>query len=128
MKVYVQAEAPRVCSPDHGVVIQQFPWVPRHSKFTRNFENTVVWLSLHLSRKAVSEYLRISLVIVEPIISRIEKGLSANNQPLDNLVNIGIDETSYKKGQNTSPSLSIMTQIRLYGLPKGMVVQNLAVC
>ena len=98
MKVYVEAEAPRVCCPEHGVVVQQFPWARHHSKFTRNFEDTAVWLSLHLSRKAVAEYLRISWDTVGPIISRVEKELSANHQPLDNLVNIGIDETSYKKG------------------------------
>ena len=62
MKVYVEAEAPRVCCPEHGVVVQQFPWARRHSKFTRNFEDTAVWLSLHLSRKAVAEYLRISYI------------------------------------------------------------------
>ena len=66
--------------------------------FTRNFEDTAVWLSLHLSRKAVAEYLRISWDTVGPIISRVEKEISAHHQPLDNLVNIGIDETSYKKG------------------------------
>ena len=42
MKVYVEAEAPRVCCPEHGVVVQQFPWARRHSKFTRNFEDTAV--------------------------------------------------------------------------------------
>ena len=94
----MEAEAPRVRCPEHGVVVQQFPWARRHSKFTRNFEDTVVWLSLHLSRKAVAEYLRISWDTVGPIISRVEKELSANHHPLDNLVNIGIDETSYKKG------------------------------
>ena len=35
---------------------------------------------------------------MEPIISRVEKELSKNINPFDNLVNIGIDETSYKKG------------------------------
>ena len=29
MKVYVEAEAPRVCCPEHGVVVQQFPWAHR---------------------------------------------------------------------------------------------------
>ena len=98
IRVYVETEAPRVCCPEHGVVVQQFPWSRHHSKFTRNFEDTAVWLSLHLSRKAVSEYLRISWDTVGPIISRVEKELSENHQPFDNLVNIGIDETSYKKG------------------------------
>lgn len=98
IKVFVEAEAPRVCCPEHGVVVQQVPWARHHSKFTRNFEDTAVWLSLHLSSKATAEYLRISWDTVGSIISRVEKELSAHHQPLDNLVNIGIDETSYKKG------------------------------
>ena len=44
IKVYVEAEAPRVCCLKHGVVVQQVPWARHHSKFTRNFEDTAVWL------------------------------------------------------------------------------------
>ena len=55
-------------------------------------------MSLHMSRKRVSEYLRVSWDTVGFIISRVEKELSKNTNPFDNLVNIGIDETSYKKG------------------------------
>ena len=46
-----------------------------------------------MSRKTVSEYLRVSWDTVGPIISRVEKELSKNTSPFDNLVNIGIDET-----------------------------------
>ena len=66
-------------------------------KDQKNFVDTAVWLSLHLSRKAVAEYLRISWDTVGPIILRVEKELSENNHPLDILENIGIDETSYQK-------------------------------
>ena len=30
MKVYVKAEAPRACCPEHGIVVQQFPWARLH--------------------------------------------------------------------------------------------------
>lgn len=60
---------------------------------------------------------------VGPIISRAEKELSANNQPLGNSVNIGTYETSYKKGTNTSQSLSTMIRIRWSWLPKDMESQ-----
>ena len=98
VKVYVESKAIRVNCPEHGVVVQQFPWARHKSRFTKNFEETAVWLSLHMSRKTVSEYLRVSWDTVGPIISRVEKELSKNTSPFDNLVNIGIDETSYKKG------------------------------
>ena len=98
VEVYVEAEAIRVLCPEHGVVVQQFPWARHKSRFTKNFEEIVVWLSLHLSRKAVAEYLRVSWDTVGPIISRVENELSEGSCPFDKLVNIGIDETSYKKG------------------------------
>ena len=98
IKVYVESKAIRVTCPEHGVVVQQFPWARHKSRFTKNFEETAVWMSLHMSRKRVSEYLRISWDTVGPVISRVEKELSKNTNPFDNLVNIGIDETSYKKG------------------------------
>ena len=96
--VFIEAEAPRVSCPEHGVVVQEVPWARHKSRFTRSFEDTAVWLSLHLSRKAIAEYLRISWDTVGPMIARVEKELSAGQSRFDNLVNIAIDETSYKKG------------------------------
>lgn len=98
VKVYVESKAVRVNCSEHGVVVQQFPWARHKSRFTKNFEETAVWMSLHMSRKAVSEYLRVSWDTVGPIISRVENEISKNTNLFYNLVNIGIDETSYKKG------------------------------
>ena len=97
-KVYIEAEAPRVRCPEHGVVVQQVPWARHRSGFTKNFEDIAVWLSLHLSRKACSEYLRVSRDSVGPMITRVEKDLSEGHNRYDGLVRIAIDETSYKKG------------------------------
>jgi Transposase and inactivated derivatives len=61
-------------------------------------EDSAVWLSLYMNRKAVSEYLRVKWETVGSIIRRSVKELSAGTDRFDDLVNIGIDETSYKKG------------------------------
>lgn len=53
---------------------------------------------MHLSRKAIAEYLQISWDTVGPMITRVEQELSAGRSRFDGLVNIAIDETSYKKG------------------------------
>ena len=98
VKVYLESDSPRVWCPEHGVVTQMVPWARHGSKHTRNFEDTAVWMSLHLSRKAVAEYLRISWDTVGPMISRVEKENRAGENRFDGLVRIGIDETSYKKG------------------------------
>ena len=98
IKVYLESDSPRVWCPEHGVVTQMVPWARHGSKHTRNFEDTAVWMSLHLSRKAVAEYLRISWDTVGPMINRVEKEIRAGENRFDGLVRIGIDETSYKKG------------------------------
>ena len=96
--VYVESEAPRVKCPEHGVVVSQVPWARHGSGFTKNMEDSTVWLSLYMSKKAVSEYLRVKWETVGSIIGRAVKELSAGTDRFDDLVNIGIDETSYKKG------------------------------
>ena len=37
VRVYVESKAVRVKCPEHGVVVQQFPWARHKSRFTKNF-------------------------------------------------------------------------------------------
>ena len=101
MPVYVESESPRVECPEHGVVVCQVPWARHGSGFTKNMEDSAVWLSLYMNRKAVSEYLRVKCETVGSIIGRVDKELSSGTDRFDDLVNIGIDETSYKKGHHS---------------------------
>ena len=98
VKVLIQAEAPRIKCRKHGVHVQRIPWARPTSRYTKNFEETLVWLCLHLPRQTVAEYMRVSWDTVGPVMTRVEKELSARRNPYDGLVNIGIDETSHKKG------------------------------
>lgn len=43
--VWLEAEAPRVRCPRHGVVIARVTWVRTGSGFTHHFEDQVAWLS-----------------------------------------------------------------------------------
>ncbi len=97
--VVVEAEAPRVVCARHGVLVAALPWARPGSWFTRDFEDQVTWLTLHACRSVVAELMRVDWKTVGAIVARVEQDLSARSAPrLDNLVNIGIDETSYKKG------------------------------
>lgn len=98
VKVYLESDSPRVWCKEHGAVVQMVPWARHGSKHTRSFEDTAVWMSLHLPRKAVSEYLRVSWDTVGPMVNRVEKENRSGEKQFDGLVRIGIDETSYKKG------------------------------
>ena len=98
-KAYVVAEAPRVCCKEHGVVTAFVPWARHKSRFCSSFEDTVAWLAVNSTKKCVAELMRIEWHTVGEILSRVYKGLEKKPSiRFDNLVNIGIDETSYKKG------------------------------
>ena len=98
-KVYVEAEQPRVYCPKHGVVTAAVPWARHGSRFTKSFEETCAWLSVHTSRSTVSEYMRVEWHTVGGICQRVYEELEANSPSrFEGLVNIGIDETSYQKG------------------------------
>jgi len=97
--VYIEANAPRIKCPEHGVIIARVPWARRDSDYTYDFETAVAWFALHACASDVSEYFRIDWHTVGSIAKRVQKSLE-ELQPnrFDDLENIGIDETSYKKG------------------------------
>ena len=89
----------RINCPEHGVVTAAVPWAYPGSGFTRDFDLTVGWLAVYLPRSVVSEYMRIDWETVGRCVHRTLNEIEPErSRRLDNLVNIGIDETSYKKG------------------------------
>ena len=96
---YIESSLPRVRCKEHGVVSASVPWASHKSRFCKNFEETVAWLATRASKKTVSELMRIEWHTVGNICNRVYRGLEkAAPNRFDGLVNIGIDETSYKKG------------------------------
>ena len=64
------------------------------------FEQMAAWLAVHCSKTAVKEHMRISWNTVGPIVERVEQDLDIDPASrFDNLKRIGVDETSYHKGQ-----------------------------
>ena len=99
--VYVFADTYRVSCPEHGVIVEKVPWARHRSPFSRDFENQVSWLSFNMSKKALSEYMCVAWSTVGKIITRTLDEVAPNYEDrFDNLINIGIDETSYRKGHN----------------------------
>lgn len=99
MIVELEYEQKRICCKDHGISIPDVPWAYRGSSFTKDFDKTVAWLSRCISKSAIAEYMRIDWATVGRCISRVREDLEPDlDNRLNGLVNIGIDETSYKKG------------------------------
>lgn len=99
--ILVEIEAPtsRIECPEHGVVTAAVPWAYPGSGFTKEFDLEAAWLATHLPRSTVSAYMRIDWKTVGRCISRALNDIEPErSRRLNGLVNIGIDETSYKKG------------------------------
>jgi transposase len=97
MKGFVEAEAPRVRCPEHGVVVARVPWARHDARHTRVFDDQVAWLTVHTSKTAVVELMRIAWRTVGSIVTRVVADARAARDPFDGLTRIGIDEISYKK-------------------------------
>lgn len=98
-KVIFTAAAVRVQCPVHGVVTASVPWADHDSRFTKAFEAEVAYLALNMTKSAVSKRMRIDWKTVGNILNRVSHVLQPDPAVrCENLVRIGIDETSYKKG------------------------------
>ncbi len=97
--VEIEYHTHRIHCPEHGVVTAAVPWAYPDSSFTREFDMTTAWLAKYLPRSAVAAYMRIDWQTVGNCITRALNDLEPErSRRLDGLVNIGIDETSYRKG------------------------------
>lgn len=99
MRVEIRSRSHRVTCPEHGVIVARVPWAYPSSRFTKDFDRQVAWLSSELSRSAIAEFMRIDWHTVGQCISRVLTDIEPDRSVrFDNLVHIGIDETSYRKG------------------------------
>jgi len=102
---YLEADAPRVRCPDHGIVVVAFPFARHRARHSLMFEDQVAWLAKHTSRSAVEELMRVAWRTVGAIVTRVVADAHSQKDPLDGLRRIGIDEISYnQKGPQISNS------------------------
>lgn len=82
-----------------GVYVAEVPWAYPGSRFTKDFDLTVAWFASYLPRSTTSYFMRVDWETVGRCVNRALHDLEPeHSRRLDSLVNIGIDETSYKKG------------------------------
>jgi transposase len=98
VRVVLEADAPRVSCPRHGVVVAHVPWARHGAGHTTDFDETVAWLAVRTSKAAVTELMRVAWRTVGSIIARVWAEVGALGDRLDGLRRIGIDEIAYKRG------------------------------
>ena len=82
-RVFLQAAAPRVNCPVHGVVVAAVPWARHGSRFTSAFEDTVAWLACHAAFTVLAALLRITWRSVAAVITRVVAGAGSAERPVD---------------------------------------------
>ena len=96
--VYVEMDCRRVRCADGAVRAEAVPFARQGSRFTAAFEDQASWMAKHLPKTAVSELMRIDWETVGSCVGRSVADWGKGADPLAGLANIGVDETSYKKG------------------------------
>ena len=97
-RIFLQAAAPRVSCPTHGVIVAAVPWARHGSRFTSAFEDTAAWLACHAALSVLAALLRITWRSVAAVITRVVAARAAQTDRLTGLRRIGVDEISYRKG------------------------------
>lgn len=101
---FLEADAPRVTCPVHGIVVAHVPWAAHGAGHTHTFDQQVGWLAVRTSKSAVAELMRVAWRTVGSIVNRVWDRIQATEQAagrdgLEGLARIGIDEISYRRGQ-----------------------------
>ena len=91
----------RVCCKEHGIKTASVPWSYPGSRFTKDFDMIATFLAMNINKKVAAEYLRCDWHTIMRCISRVREVLEPDiKKRYDGFVNIGIDETCYRKGHN----------------------------
>jgi len=94
--VIVRADLRRLDCPTHGVLVQAAPFARHRSRFTRDFEDLTAFLATRTDKTTTARFLRIDWDTIGRICERVV-ATNLDTDRLDHLVNIGVDEISWKK-------------------------------
>jgi transposase len=86
----------RLACPSHGVITEAVPFARPNAKFTRAFEDLVVWLTIRADKSTVAAFARVAWRTVGAVCQRVGADLLDEDR-LAGLVDIGVDEISWRK-------------------------------
>ena len=101
VQAFLEADAPRVRCPQHGVVAAAVPWARHSAGFTRAFEDTAAWLATHTSRVAVAELLRVAWRTVGRVCARVTAEQATMIDLLEGLRRIGSTRSATRRASAT---------------------------
>ena len=99
VQAFLEADAPRVKCPVHGVIVAAVPWARHDAGHSRAFDDMAAWLVRFTSKSAVGDLLRVAWRTVGAIVTRVMADADeAAGDRLAGVRRIGIDEVSYRRG------------------------------
>jgi len=109
----IRARTPRAKCPAHGVKTMAVPWAAPQGRFTLHFERFAVEVLLACANvQAGCELLGIGWESAHEIMKRaVARGLE--RRQLDQLVHLGLDEKSFKRGHSYITLLTDLEQSRV---------------
>ncbi|MEZ5940374.1 MAG: ISL3 family transposase [Planctomycetaceae bacterium] len=115
----ITARTPRCRCPHCGVKTVTLPWTDKHSRFTLLFEAFAIdVLQAAASVSAAAALLRLSWDEAHAIMRRaVERGL--NTRKLTGVKRVGLDEKSFKRGQNYVTTLTDLDGARVLDVAPG---------
>jgi transposase len=96
-RLEVHARLRRLRCPEHGAHVEGVPFARDGARFTRDFENLVVWLATKTDKTATCRLTRIDWQTIGRIIERVGRELLDSDR-LGDLFEISIDEVAWRKG------------------------------
>jgi len=96
-RLEVHARLRRLRCPEHGAHVEGVPFARDGARFTRDFENLVVWLATKTDKTAACRLTRIDWQTVGRIIKRVADELLDGDR-LSDMFEISIDEVAWRKG------------------------------
>ena len=94
--VIVRADLRRLDCPTHGVLVEAVPFARHRTRFTRDFEDLTAFLTTRTDKTTIARFVRVDWDTIGRICQRVV-ATELDEDRLDNLVNIGVDEISWKK-------------------------------
>jgi transposase len=98
MRCFLEADAPRVKCPRHGVLTAAVPWARPGSRFTVAFEEHAAWLCAQMPWTKAARLLRVTWRTLQAVVGRVVAGLRGGKDRLGGVRRIGIDEKAWRKG------------------------------
>lgn len=124
MRSYLVYDLREGCCPKHGRRTERVPWASTGALHTRAFERRVAELAQVADKSAVSRIFDVCWRTVAGMLERVVGELLPKDL-LEDLVAIGIDETSYKRGYRYLTVVSCLMTGRVVWIGEGKSAETL---